>query len=229
MPLKHTKPQTHSRGLTEDEKEHLRQILRKKYDAELNNKEKEAIVKINHAKKEALISTLNKHLKEAFEELCPSEADREQFVQRIFEGTGYSPSLSRKTPASPAHVLPVQAPALWLEREDRAESVPDFIRRVYAPWLGQGLTQAHVSHLDRSLYNALQKWLGKEGNSLEAVGVDLPSKKQMNDRQLAATFGGAAVSGAVVTQALREASPESRERMRLYHVAQRREARRRLG
>jgi len=178
------------------------------------------------SKKDILASEIRLMILDAFTR-CSTDAEKAAFIDKALSGTGFTASPSEFV-AAPASSLPAQAPALWLEREDRTESVPDFIRRVYAPWLGQGLTQAHVSHLDRSLYNALQKWLGKAGNSLEAAGVDLPSKKQMNDRQLAETFGGA-VSGSVVTQALREASPESRERMRLYHVAKRREARHKFG
>ena len=59
------------------------------------------------------------------------------------------------------------------------ESPPEFVQRVYGPWLGQGLTRAHVRKLDPGLYQAINNWSRK--NEWPA-DVDLPTLKEQNDR-----------------------------------------------
>lgn len=56
--------------------------------------------------------------------------------------------------------LPSQAPELWVNRDlNLREKAPTFIRRVYAPWLGRGLTRKALGDLDFDLYRALSVWL----------------------------------------------------------------------
>lgn len=59
----------------------------------------------------------------------------------------------------------------WKTRGDRKEPVVEFIRRVYAPFIGKGLTRKHLS-VDPSLYTALANWLRK--NDLPD-DLDLPT------------------------------------------------------
>jgi hypothetical protein len=126
-------------------------------------------------------------LGEAFEKACRTDADRERLLRHVLQEIGFpNASVSLKATAigkdsTPAQQLPAAAPALWLDRENRKETPPEFIKREYAPWLGHGLTQAHILHLDKPLYTALHKWLG---SNAMPDWLDLPTKKQMNDRQI---------------------------------------------
>lgn len=82
-------------------------------------------------------------------------------------------------PYGPA--LPDKAPELYQAREDRSEMAPEFIRRVYGQWMGHGLMRNHLLELDKPLYMALAQWLQKHDMP---DWLDLPTKKQLNDRQL---------------------------------------------
>jgi hypothetical protein len=113
-------------------------------------------------------------------------------------------------PRESSNALPTQAPRRWSVRESDL-SPAEFIRRHYAPWLGKGLTRAHIRHLDISLYEALKRWL-KENEMPE--DVDLPTKKEMIDRELA---GGSDFK--IVY------SPEQRRKLSLYRAARRRATR----
>jgi|TARA_B100001167_G_scaffold183379_1_gene141901 hypothetical protein len=53
--------------------------------------------------------------------------------------------------------LPEKAPELYKERRDRKEKPDVFIRRVYEPWLGEGLLRPHIKDFDEPLYRALYK------------------------------------------------------------------------
>lgn len=120
---------------------------------------------------------------------------------------------------SPAPNLPNEAPALWLERENRKQLPLDFIQDNYRPWLGNGLTRSDILHLDKPLYMALAKWL--QSNEMPS-GISLPTKKELNDRQLAA---GVPSPASWLGDARRNADPETKERLRLYEVARSRERR----
>lgn len=61
------------------------------------------------------------------------------------------------------------------------ETPPEFVKRVYGPWLGEGLTRAHMRKLDPTLYQAITNWLSRPGNEWPA-DVDLPTLKEQNDR-----------------------------------------------
>lgn len=55
--------------------------------------------------------------------------------------------------------LPDSAPERWKDRDSaRSENPVQFIRRVYAPWVGNGLTRPDLARLDPPLYKALGVW-----------------------------------------------------------------------
>lgn len=110
--------------------------------------------------------------------------------------------------------LPTKPPARWLDRQDRQESPIDFIRREYSPWLGRGLSRPHIRNLDKSLYAALCNWISEHGKMPD--DLDLPTRREINDRRLEET-GYASIGP----------SAEQREALRLYHAARRRASGRR--
>ncbi|MCC7250445.1 hypothetical protein [Hyphomicrobium sp.] len=57
-----------------------------------------------------------------------------------------------------AKPLPDTAPELWENRIGRKDNPVTFTRRVYAPWIEQGLTRSALRRLDPLLYNALAVW-----------------------------------------------------------------------
>jgi hypothetical protein len=180
----------------------------------LKKQESEGDFEISEEARERFLSQIKEEIKQAFSTVCTDDAERETFVRELLANIGYPKGLSNR--AKEFVSLPEQAPALWLERENRKETPAEFIKREYAPWVGQGLTQAHIRHLDRSLYMALHQWL--RWHELPP-DLDLPTKKELNDRKLrelgedplkALPSKGAALS------------PEMRESLRLYEVARRR-------
>jgi hypothetical protein len=110
--------------------------------------------------------------------------------------------------------IPSHAPATWLARKDRSESPVDFIRREYGPWLGQGISRPDIKRLDKSLYDALCNWLSKHGPMPN--DVDLPTKKEMNDRKLQEAGVLRAPSR---SRSVAELTPDEREKLRLYELA----------
>lgn len=110
--------------------------------------------------------------------------------------------------------LPDVAPECYQRRTDHAEKPAAFIARVYRQWLGHGLTQAHLLHLDRPLYHALHNWLRQ--NDMPDW-LDLPSKKQMIDRELAEK--GVAQGETLAYPAL---DPAIRRRLKYYNAARNR-------
>jgi hypothetical protein len=83
---------------------------------------------------------------------------------------------------SSAPLPPARAPELWSEREGRKENPIAFIRRVYAPWLGKGLTRAQLGNLDQPLYRALSVWVHRHP---EDEMPELPSLSQLIDEKIA--------------------------------------------
>ncbi len=79
--------------------------------------------------------------------------------------------------------LPTSAPATWKADKQPGETPPDFIKRVYGPWLGNGLTKAALRHLDEPLYRSLYKWLSNPKNELPA-DLDLPTKAEGISRRI---------------------------------------------
>jgi hypothetical protein len=179
---------------------------------------------MNHHLMEIYFESISELLGKAFTKACKTDEDRASLLRYALQEIGFpDASVSLKAAQSNAGSsvkLPLVAPALWLARENRKETAPDFIKRVYAPWLGQGLTQAHIHQLDKQLYTALHNWL--RFNDMPA-DLDLPTKKQLNDRLL--QIRGTPSSAESLGKAISEASPEVRERIRLYDVARRRASR----
>lgn len=86
------------------------------------------------------------------------------------------------SPSGHVASLPVQAPEIYGGLRG-PETPPEFVKRVYAPWLGQGLDRAHIKHLDPKLYTAIDNWTRKPGNEWPA-DVDLPTRGEQNRRVL---------------------------------------------
>lgn len=87
--------------------------------------------------------------------------------------------------ASPDSVpLPTKAPETYQGLRG-PETPPEFVKRVYGPWLGQGLTRADIRKLDPKLSVAITNWLSRPGNAWPA-DVDLPTKAEQNERLLSA-------------------------------------------
>jgi hypothetical protein len=72
--------------------------------------------------------------------------------------------------------LPSEAPATWKADKLAGDTPPEFIKRVYAKWLGNGLTIADLRKLDPSLVRALAHH-EKQGR-LIPDGFDLPPGKR---------------------------------------------------
>lgn len=79
-------------------------------------------------------------------------------------------------------VAPDRAPELYCRRTDRDETPVDFIRRVYADWLGHGLTTADVARLDRKLGLSMRVYFTTRGKPRD---LDLPTVKERTDRMIA--------------------------------------------
>jgi hypothetical protein len=147
------------------------------------------------------------NIRKFFENVCKTEADKREFLAEL-GGVLNEFCADILAPDEPADTkFPTQPPALWLERRNRKETPPEFIRREYAPWLGQGLTQAHIRRLDKSLYMALHKWLQSHEPPAD---LDLPTQKERNDRQLEA---------AGLPSNPLQVDDRSRESMRLHEMA----------
>lgn len=78
--------------------------------------------------------------------------------------------------------LPQTAPEIYQGLRG-PETPPEFVKRVYAPWLGQGLDRAHIKHLDPKLYTAIDNWSRKPGNEWPA-DVDLPTRGEQTRRTI---------------------------------------------
>ena len=189
---------------------------------------------MDSAKTADLAARIALDLSAAFGKVCRTPSERLDFVRGLLDRVGIDPAdlaSGAPVPAPASPPLPDKAPELWKGRANSDEGMIDFIARVYAPWLGKGLMRSHILHLDRPLYSGLHRWLNRlpaEERQVQAaalVELGLPSRKQANDQALARH--GTPTSAESLGRAVREASPEVRERVRLYDIARRREARRR--
>ena len=111
--------------------------------------------------------------------------------------------------------LPTSPPCRWSSDrvvvDGELENPYQFIMRVYGPWLGKGLTKAHVRNLDDPLiqaFYALQKELPVPPE------LDLPTKKEWLDREVAAVLANRGESWA--------SSEAARNDRRLREAARRR-------
>ena len=158
----------------------------------------------------AEIATLMNALKQAAAKQNISLEDRRHRINEILEEVDHQSVIQ---PVS----LPDKPPQLWLKDRRPDETPPEFITRVYKPYLGKGLTRAffHQPGQDNSLYNALNKWLGKNPAPPD---FDLPTKPEANNRKLQ-DMGIPTASGFSRQAAL---SLQTREEHRLYLAARRR-------
>lgn len=88
--------------------------------------------------------------------------------------------------------LPTAPPCSWSTERLESESPPEFIMRVYGPWMGKGLTMADVRHLDEPLAQSLYHHIRK-GHSMPE-GFDLPTKHEQRERMEAARGSDADIS-----------------------------------
>jgi len=100
------------------------------------------------------------------------------FARRLFPELHKQYSATREAPME----MPAVAPELWTGARGNPETPVDFIRRAYRPWLGNGLTRAHIRDLDPSLSTALDNWLRK--NDMPG-DLDLPTVSEALTRRLA--------------------------------------------
>jgi len=101
------------------------------------------------------------------------------------------PELVREEPApeKPREPLPLPtaAPAIWPKDKLPLEKAVDFIRRVYAPWIGNGLTRVSLGHLDPRLYAAFEGWVSRNGVPAD---LNLPTQREVTDRWVAQVVSG---------------------------------------
>lgn len=105
------------------------------------------------------------NLKKDFEKWNLTEEEKESFISQV------SDELVKTSPE-----MPISAPELFIDRVNREEKPIDFIKRVYAPWIGHGFTQPFLRRLDPKLYMALHNWL--RANAMPA-DLPLPTKSEI--------------------------------------------------
>lgn len=87
----------------------------------------------------------------------------------------------------PSASLPAEAPEIYRERSDPAETAEQFLRRTYEPWLSAGcLFQFHVGKLDPSLLQGLKNQFKGRAEELRAI---LPTKTDAVSKRLASLVG----------------------------------------
>jgi len=93
--------------------------------------------------------------------------------------------LSGSDTAPPENAVPLnQAPESWQHRDlNRRENPTQFVRRVYAPYIGHGLTRPLMRQLDPHLYRALTVW---EVRHPADRMVELPTLSQLIDDKIRA-------------------------------------------
>lgn len=65
----------------------------------------------------------------------------------------------------------------YANRPDRSEQAPDWISRVYAPWLTGDFTRAHLRKIDPAAAVGLENWERRNGRA----DLNLPTVKERND------------------------------------------------
>ncbi len=75
--------------------------------------------------------------------------------------------------------LPTTAPEAWSKRDlNLRENPVEYTRRVYARWLGHGLTRKDLKALDPDLYRALSVWVSRHPD--DAI-TELPAQSEILD------------------------------------------------
>jgi len=94
--------------------------------------------------------------------------------------------------------LPKRAPELFVKRRNSSETIVDFLRRVWKPWMDAGsLTRNDLRKLDQSAARGIDNWLAK--NSLPD-DIRVPTKKELNDSIIAQGGIGAILSSPGLAQ-----------------------------
>jgi hypothetical protein len=124
------------------------------------------------------------------------------YVKELFPQLANKPK--NETDNRPSE-LPVTAPQTWIHDREAGENAPDFIKRVYEPWLGKGLARTNINQLDPQLYLAFNRWLSRPGNTLPD-DLDLPTRKEVNDRIVADVMRGDPVGEHTLKEASRISS-----------------------
>lgn len=97
-----------------------------------------------------------------------------------------SPNPGRRSPPE----LPDKAPISWRSYKNAVQAgyAPinhnpvEFTRRIYADWLGEGLTRKHLNEIDPDLYKALAVW---EHRHPDQRIHELPTATQVIDEKIA--------------------------------------------
>jgi hypothetical protein len=88
--------------------------------------------------------------------------------------------------------LPKKAPELFVKRRDPKETIVEFLRRVWKPWMDAGsVTRNDLRRLDPSAARGIENWLAK-GPLPDDIKV--PTKKELNDARIAHGGVGAILS-----------------------------------
>jgi len=136
------------------------------------------------------------------------QAESRKFMVEI-----YTELFERREPTRPE-----AAPELYAKRRNIHENPADFIKRVYAPWLGKGLVWRDLYHLDRKLYQSFNVWRGKHGMPED---LDLPTRSEVTTRLIEEMGGDVAAPN----RSIRAASlgDETRDQQRVYDALRWRE------
>ena len=107
--------------------------------------------------------------KSDIDDAAMSIAEQQPELLRQFQASANEAALTENEQG-----LPLIAPALWEERSSGREVSPaDFVRIHYEPWLGNGLTRAHLGKLDEKLYAAYARQISR---SPDKALKELPSE-----------------------------------------------------
>ncbi|MBJ7319217.1 MAG: hypothetical protein JHC96_10495 [Brevundimonas sp.] len=128
---------------------------------------------LRHLDLAARIEAVDKYIR------TPGSLPLAEVMPEVFPELWQTSAEREATPPSPIATAPETAPVFWAREKQVGDTPPDFIRRVYAPWLGKGLTRPDIKRLDPQLYVALSNWLRKNEMPND---LDLPTLKEANDR-----------------------------------------------
>ena len=75
----------------------------------------------------------------------------------------------------------------WMEHRIEGDNPVTFIQRVYARWLGNGLSRSHIREVDPQLYRAFYNWAA---NHELPEGFNLPTQREVSAAVIARATGG---------------------------------------
>ena len=80
-----------------------------------------------------------------------------------------------------ASKLPEVAPELYVDRPNKKETAPEFVKRVYNDYLDGRLTMAVIGRLDPKLRLGLNNWRSRQADKKFPSWLNLPTKAETND------------------------------------------------